>query len=62
MESKNQKTLASFVAFCKASPEQRFWQALRNWSKYNFVYGSMQPENMSNIMSDEYLEDTFYKE
>jgi hypothetical protein len=36
-ETRNSKTLASFVAYCKANPQQRFWQALRNWAGYNFV-------------------------
>jgi len=59
---KSEHTLNSFTKYCQDHPEQRFWQALRNWSKYKFIYGSMKPDNMSNIMSDEYLEDTFYKE
>ena len=37
LDSKNEKTLASFVAYCKANPGLRFWQALRNWSGFNFV-------------------------
>lgn len=37
---KSQKTLESFTAYCKAHPDERFWQALRNWSKWNFIYGS----------------------
>lgn len=38
--SKNAKTLASFVVYCEAHPEQRFWQALRNWSGWPFIYAS----------------------
>lgn len=26
------RTLASFTLYCLQNPEQRFWQALRNWS------------------------------
>lgn len=33
--NKNQKLLESFTAYCKANPEERFWQALRNWWKTN---------------------------
>ena len=52
--SKNKKLLASFNKHCQDHPEQRFWQALRNWSGYHFIFGSYDmPEN---------LEDTFYKE
>ena len=36
-DSNNEKTLASFVTYCEARPELRFWQALRNWSGFNFV-------------------------
>lgn len=36
-ESRNAKVLASFVAYCEANPEQRFWQALLNWSGQNFI-------------------------
>lgn len=30
--SQNQQLLHSFTSYCKAYPELRFWQALRNWS------------------------------
>ena len=29
--NRNQKTLDEFVEYCKANPNYRFWQALRNW-------------------------------
>lgn len=54
--SKNISQLKSFTAYCEAHPEERFWQALRNWSQYSFIYGS----NVS-LDSNE-VEDTFYKE
>ena len=38
METRNSKQLKSFVEYCENNPEQRFWQALRNWSGYSFVY------------------------
>ena len=34
---RNKHTLDSFVKYCKANPDQRFWQALRNWSGNEFV-------------------------
>jgi hypothetical protein len=43
MENKNKEKLASFTAYCEAHPDERFWQALRNWSGYNFIYGSGLP-------------------
>ncbi len=36
-ESRNSKQLASFVAYCEAHPELRFWQALRNWCGWHYV-------------------------
>lgn len=55
MKSKNRETLVSFYHYCSENPEQRFWQALRNWSSYAFIYGS------STDSADIELEDTFYK-
>lgn len=34
---KSQKLLESFVTYCQDNPEFRFWQALRNWSRWSFV-------------------------
>jgi len=31
--NKNKKKLEEFIAYCVAHPEQRFWQALRNWNQ-----------------------------
>jgi len=36
-KTRNSEVLASFVKYCKENPEHRFWQALRNWSKFNFI-------------------------
>jgi len=63
-ETRNSKVLASFVTYCKANPELRFWQALRNWSGHSFILVS----NHSNLdfwaaifglECDAYLKDTF---
>lgn len=63
---KNVKLLRSFVEYCTANPDMRFWQALRNWSKYNFVYGSHCRKAGENggwhKHEDECLEDTYYFE
>jgi hypothetical protein len=34
----NQELLSDFAAYCEAHPEQRFWQALRNWSGASMIY------------------------
>jgi hypothetical protein len=37
MKNKNRQILDDFVHYCVLHPEQRFWQALRNWSGFSFV-------------------------
>jgi len=39
-ETRNSKVLKSFAKYCKEHPEERFWQALRNWSGYKFIFAS----------------------
>jgi hypothetical protein len=51
--SKNVQTLGSFVEYCFAHPDQRFWQALRNWSGFNFITAS----NIGDLGGSQ---DTFY--
>lgn len=52
---RNGDVLSDFVGYCLAHPEQRFWQALRNWAGVNFVYVASQP-----LASD--IQDTYYRE
>lgn len=40
VKNKNEQLLASFVRYCKENPELRFWQALRNWSGFGFIWVS----------------------
>lgn len=54
--NKNKKTLESFVEYCDKHPEQRFWQALRNWSGYEAIYSGPVVD-----LRLEDLKDTFYK-
>jgi len=58
---KSQLLLESFVVYCQEHPEERFWQALRNWSRWSFVAVSndlvgwtdtMFWEGRSNFMED----------
>ena len=34
--NKNQELLKDFTEYCKAHPEERFWQSLRGWSGLSF--------------------------
>lgn len=52
---KSEAVLHDFVVYCHEHPQERFWQALRNWSKFSFIFGAMTHENES-------LVDTFYFE
>lgn len=44
MTNRNSDTLESFVKYCIDHPDQRFWQALRNWSGYPFIIGTNVPQ------------------
>jgi len=33
MDNKNKELRDSFLEYCLKHPEQRFWQALRNWAQ-----------------------------
>lgn len=58
MPIRNSEVLASFVAYCEAHPEWRFWQALRNWSGQSFILVSEE----SNHADNPDIRDTFYWE
>lgn len=62
---KNQTHLSSFTVYCRNHPEQRFWQALRNWSGYRFIYGQKEGDFLVGGAKDAegkeiILHDTFY--
>jgi hypothetical protein len=52
-EKETNELLDSFVAYCKAHSEQRFWQALRNWTGVAYIFVGKDKDN---------LKDTFYWE
>lgn len=57
--------LKSFVEYCEKHPDERFWQALRNWSPYNAIYGLAKgaPIDVAAELessADIELKDTFY--
>jgi len=37
-QSRSAAQLKSFVAYCEAHPQLRFWQALLNWSGFKFIF------------------------
>jgi len=60
---RSQDTLLDFIRYCEDHPGERFWQALRNWSGYSFIFGasSAQGEDILNHHMPG-VQDTFYKE
>jgi phage terminase large subunit GpA-like protein len=61
IKSKNQKVLNNFIKYCQENPDQRFYQALRNWCGYSFVLRT----NTNSWALDKHklqIEDTYYIE
>ena len=59
MENRNLQVLKNFVDYCKAHQEYTFWEALREWSKYKHIYGSMRSINTD---GKKWVEDTVVME
>ena len=64
---KNAKMLKDFTEYCNKHPEERFWQALRNFSGEAFIFVSKEgkPLGGSTRRDMEFIEnlkDTFYRE
>jgi DNA-directed RNA polymerase subunit RPC12/RpoP len=57
--SKSKSTLASFERYCVRHPHERFWQALRNWSGYGFIYASNIPPGELHTESEAEFINTF---
>jgi hypothetical protein len=55
MDSENDRQLASFMGYCYAHPEQRFWQALCNWADVHAVL--VRPLGGVQIIDTYYLKD-----
>lgn len=48
--------LKSFISYCEAHPDERFWQALRNWVGWDRVLVA------NGHLESDPLQDTFYWE
>lgn len=51
---KSKELLESFVKYCYCNKQERFWQALRNWSHIPFILAS------EYLPPDKRIKDTFY--
>lgn len=59
--TRNSHLLQSFTDYCNNHPDERFWQALRNWSKFGFIFG-FPIGKLPTREFDKNLIDTFYLE
>jgi hypothetical protein len=59
MKTRNSEVLTDFIAYCLLHPEERFWQALRNWAGVGFILFATELDALTN--TDD-LQDTFYFE
>lgn len=60
---KSKELLDSFNKYCNEHKEERFWQALRNWSGYSFIFGTKKDTVWAkDCINTTDLEDTFYKD
>jgi hypothetical protein len=59
MRTRDSETLDSFVEYCHAHPDQRFWQALRNWSGWQHVLVSNDSDFVLNQVTTGRIQDTF---
>ena len=60
MKNKALKKAESFLKYIQEHPNERFWQALRNWSGYNYILGARELPERDRF--NNYWEDTFYIE
>lgn len=61
--TRNSKVLEDFTRYCIEHPEERFWQALRNWSGAAGIFFA--DGEYCELLSDrtgDGLDDTFYWE
>jgi hypothetical protein len=60
--SNNRKALEEFTRYCEEHPQERFWQALRNWTGYSFILVTNQPvENWHGVCKDTFFWKGKYK-
>jgi hypothetical protein len=61
--TRNSELLESFTKFCQDNPDMRFWQALRNWCGWSFVFLSNADTDAFVPRVDSFkLVDTYYWE
>lgn len=62
MTTKKNEKLESLVQYMKDHPEERFWQALRNWSGSQAIYKQVNAGQGIRVIYEDmpiYIRDTF---
>jgi hypothetical protein len=59
MRNRNSEQLDSLVEYCQAHPDERFWQALRNWSGWQHVLVSNDSDFVFSPVTKGKIQDTF---
>jgi hypothetical protein len=59
MRTRNSEQLDSLVEYCQAHRDQRFWQALRNWSGWQHVLVSNDSDFVLGQVTTGKIRDTF---
>lgn len=54
--NKAEEKAKSLLKYIQENPQQRFWQALRNWSKAEYIYKGKCDKKVDDIIAI----DTFY--
>lgn len=62
MATRNSIILSDFIEYCREHPDERFWQALRNWSGRSFIFAFVNGSNFCCSQFFHTIEDTFYWE
>ena len=56
---KSEKLLKELTEYCETHPEERLWQAIRNWSGFGFILAS-ESEDIEELNDPKNIVDTFY--
>ena len=54
----SEKKLNSFTKYCYSHPQERFWQALRNWAKVAYIVKATDIEDNTKLWCGN---DTFFE-
>lgn len=62
MPIRSEKTKQEFIKYLEEHPEERFWQAVRNFSNYAFILASDYPPSQEGQIDTFYIEEKNHAE